>query len=137
MIKIDWNPEDRKLSQFGLIALFGFPLIGLVFWWKFGAPIWVLWTLIGVGMLTLAASRIDPKLVKPVYVGLMLIAAPIGLVISYLLMGLIYYGLFTPVGLVFRLFGRDPLNKHPDPKVPSYWHDRGAPRPPASYLRLY
>jgi hypothetical protein len=137
MIKIEWNPEARKLSQFGLIALFGFPLFGLIAWWKFGAPIWVLWTLVGVGVATLAASRVDPRLVRPVYVGLMVVAAPIGLAISYLLMVLIYYGLFVPVGVVFRLAGRDPLNKHPDPKVPSYWHVRGAARPPASYLRLY
>ena len=70
MLKIDWNPKARQLSQFGLIALFGFPLFGFILWYKFGAPIWVLWTLIAVGALTLGASRIEPKLVKPIYVGM-------------------------------------------------------------------
>lgn len=45
------------------------------------------------------------------------------------LMLLIFYGLFLPVGLIFRLFGRDPLDKRPDPTMSSYWHVRGAPRP--------
>lgn len=137
MLKIDWNPPQRQLSQFGLISLFGFPLIGVLLHYKFGAPEWLLWTLIGVGAVVFVLSRVDPQMVRPVYVGLMLIATPIGIVISYSLMVLIYYGLFTPVGILFRLIGRDPLNKHPDPNAPSYWHVRGAPRPPASYLRLY
>ena len=35
MIKIDFNPRDKQLSQFGWIALFGFPLIGFMIAWNF------------------------------------------------------------------------------------------------------
>lgn len=137
MIKLDLNPPDRQLSQFGVFALFGFPLIAVLVRWRLSAPDWLFYTLIGIGVVAFVASRANPKFVKPLFIGLMIMALPIGFVVSMALMILIYYGLFTPVGLVFRLFGRDPLQKRPDAAVKSYWHVRGTPRSKASYLRLY
>ncbi|MFO1054182.1 MAG: SxtJ family membrane protein [Planctomycetota bacterium] len=137
MIKLNLDPPRHQLSQFGAIALLGFPAIGWIATAKWGAPGWVLYALIGLGVLCFAASRVNPGLLKPLFVGLMVVATPIGFVISIVLMGLIYYGLFTPVGLLFRLMGRDPLAKRPDPAVTSYWHVRPTSKPKASYLRLY
>lgn len=137
MLKVDFNPPRKQLAQFGLIALFGFPLIGFVIRASFDLPWTVFYVLLGVGIATFAASLIDAQLVRPVFIGLMLIAIPIGLVISFTMMVLIYYLLFTPVGLIFRLFGRDPLVKRPDASLPTYWHVREEPRGAASYLRLY
>lgn len=137
MIKIDWNPEVHKLKQFGLIGLFGFSAFGAILHLKFEADVTWLYALIGVSVVSFVLSFVQAMLLKPLYVGLMVVAAPIGLVISYALMMVIYFGLFVPVGLLFRLFGRDPLQKYPDPSASSYWHVRGTPRAPASYLRLY
>ena len=39
---------------------------------------------------------------------MMIIAWPIGMVISMVLLSLIYYGMFTPVALFFRLTGTRP-----------------------------
>jgi hypothetical protein len=36
-------------------------------------------------------------------------------------MALVFYGLFTPMGLLFRLIGRDPLNRRFDPTAQTYW----------------
>ena len=58
-------------------------------------------------------------------------------VVSTLLLGLIYYGLFTPVGLLFRVLGRDSMNRKFDPTADSYWIVRDERRTPASYFRLY
>ena len=38
-----------------------------------------------------------------------------------------YFGLFTPIGLVFRLIGRDPLHRARRPGVESYWTPKPAP----------
>ena len=137
MIKLELNPPREQLSQFGWFSLFGFPAIGGVMWWKFGVPETVFWVLLSVGVSVFAASRVDPRLVRPVFVGLMLIAVPIGVVISFVLIAAIYYLMVTPFGILFRAFGKDPLDKRPDPTLPTYWHERGKPRPAASYLRLY
>jgi len=137
MIKLDLNPPADQLRQFGWISLLGFPAVGGALVLIQGLPLTVLWVLAGVGVVVFLLSRINVQLVRPVFVTLMLVALPIGFVLSFVLMGLVYFGLFTPVGLLFRLTGRDTMHKHPDPKAQSYWHERGAPRPPASYYKLY
>ena len=123
MIKIDLKPETKQLSQFGWISAFGFPLAGIAISrmaWGEWAITNLFWVLLGVGVLTFALSRINPRLVLPVYVGLMIVAAPIGMVVSFTMMAGIFYLMVSPLGLLFRLFGRDPLHKKLDRSAASY-----------------
>jgi hypothetical protein len=48
-------------------------------------------------------------------------------------LGLLYYGIFTPLALVFRLKGRDPLMRFRRPETQSYW----IPKPAITDLRRY
>ncbi|MGE0142466.1 MAG: SxtJ family membrane protein [Planctomycetota bacterium] len=137
MIKFNLDPPARQLREFGWFSLFGFPLVAGLLRWRFTIPDWLFYGLIGLGVLCFVLSQIDAKLVKPVFVGLMLVATPIGFVISMVLMLVIYFGLFMPVGLLFRLLGKDPLAKYPNPKLTSYWHVRTTPPSKARYLKLY
>jgi len=137
MIEIDWNPEEKLLRQFGFIAVFGFPLMGLAFWWLSGAPIGLLYTFIGIGLVCLLLGLTFPPALKPVFLGMSLIAIPIGFVVSFVLLILIYFTIFTIVGLAFRLMGKDPLIKGPNADLKSYWIVRKGSPSPASYLRLY
>ena len=51
------------------------------------------------------------------------IAAVLGYLNSRILLSVLYYGLFTPVGLVRRLIGRDPMQRRSAPQS-SYWVTR-------------
>ena len=73
-----------------------------------------------VGLLGLVA----PRLIRPIYVGWMIAAFPIGWVMSHVVQALILYGLFTPVALVFRLIGRDALYRAGGPR----WSAISCPR---------
>ena len=139
MIKLDLNPTRSQLRQFAWIALIGFPLVGVVLSvWLAKLDTTFLWIMLALGAVMGLCAAIDlMAVVRPVYVVMMLVAWPIGMVVSTLLMALIFYGMFTPVGLAFRLLGRDPLHRKIDPSADSYWIRRRAQRPPASYLRLY
>src|SRR5688572_17488247 len=55
------------------------------------------------------------------------IAALLGYMNSRILLSILYYGLFTPVGLVRRLIGRDPMNRRGTPQS-SYWVTRECTR---------
>ena len=57
--------------------------------------------------------------IRPAYVALMCVGAVIGFVISAVLLGMIYFGMFTPVGLLFRLSGRDPMERKIDKSAKS------------------
>jgi hypothetical protein len=137
MIKLDLKPSDRQLVQFGWIALVGFAIPAVILWKWFGwGPIvWILFAL-GAAMGLCALARFTAP-IKPVYVVMMLVSFPIGVVLSTVLLALIYYLLFTPVALFFKLTGRDPLHRRLDPAAASYWNVRERARTPASYLRLY
>jgi hypothetical protein len=51
------------------------------------------------------------------------LAAVLGYVNSRIILSLLYYGVFTPVGLVRRLLGRDPMKRR-GPAQSSYWVTR-------------
>lgn len=141
-MKVDLNPEPRILRQFGFVALFGFGLIGALAYWVWELPAGVAWGFVGLGAVlalcaTLATEWVLGFVLRPVYVLLMLIAIPIGMVISTVLMLLIWFLMFTPLALWFRLIGRDALHRRLDPEGGSYWHERTASRSPASYLKMY
>ena len=103
MLPIDWNPGARELRSFTRIW---FPLfvvmIGSVLRWRFHLPDASLWAW-GVGALA------DLRVARAVFVGLMVITYPIGLVVSTVALALLFYLVFTPLGWGMRLAGRDPL----------------------------
>ena len=109
MIAIQWNPSTKQLRQFAGIWFPAF--CGLVGWsighktghWSEVEIGWVLAGLLSVGGLVL------PALIRPIFVGLILLTFPIGWVVSHLLLGLIFYGVVTPIGLILRISGHDPL----------------------------
>jgi len=109
MIAIQWNPSTKQLRQFAGIWFPAF--CGLVGWsignktghWSEVEIGWALAGLLSVGSLVL------PVLIRPIFVGLILLTFPIGWVVSHLLLGLIFYGVVTPIGLILRISGHDPL----------------------------
>jgi hypothetical protein len=133
MLQPTWYPTNRQLRQFAVVALFGFGLMGLITRWQFHLPTaaYVLWTL---GALTFLAGLPAPTLILPVYAALCAVAFPIGWLVSNILLRVIFYGLFTPVGLVMRMLGRDPLQLK-RPNVASYWLPFRQARSPLSYYR--
>ena len=74
-----------------------------------------------------------PRGIRPVFVTAMALTMPIGLVVSRVLLGVLFFGLFTPVGLVFKLNGRDVLARQYAPEQASYWE----PKPGATDIRSY
>jgi hypothetical protein len=43
----------------------------------------------------------------------------------------LFFAVFTPIALIGRLFGKDPLRLHYDPSATTYWIERTPPGPPA------
>ena len=82
----------------------------------------------------LVLSLLAPAANRPLYVALVLITYPIGVVLSHVLLAVVFFGVITPVGLFFRLVGRDPLRRRFDPQAESYWVPY---RPPDSMERYF
>ena len=125
MLTIDKNPPPERLRSFGLLLLGFVPLFGALVWWRMGRiePATTIWT---VGGVLAAIYWVVPPIRKLIYVGWMYAAFPIGWTISHLLMGAIYYLAVTPIALIMRATGRDPLNRQFDRSAKTYWtpHER-------------
>ncbi|MCW8132879.1 MAG: hypothetical protein KIS92_21205 [Planctomycetota bacterium] len=124
LLSINRDPDDRQLRQFAGIW---FPLmcglIGYALWRRFAIPdaAYGVW---GLGGLVFVAGLAAPKLVKPLFVGLMYLTFPIGFVVSHVLVFAAFFLVLTPMGLLLRLFGYDPMKKSFDPSARTYWTER-------------
>ena len=133
MISPNWYPSPKQLRQFAVISLFGFGLAGLVFWrWTGSVKPAVVLGLIGAGVFLIGVPL--PVAVRPVYVLLTAAALPIGWVVSQILLRVVFYGVLTSLGVLFKLIGRDPLRLR-RPQVDSYWEQHAQRSDPLSYFR--
>jgi fucose 4-O-acetylase-like acetyltransferase len=133
MITPQWRPDARQLRQFAWISLVGFPALGVMLWRAHGS-LRLSAGLAVVGVLVWLVGLVQPNRIRPVYVALLAISLPIGWVISGVLLRLVFYGVVAPVGLLFRVAGRDALSLR-RPAGPSYWRDLDSPEDAASYFR--
>jgi len=135
MMEINWNPSRKELRQFGFLCLAFFGGLAAYNWYHGGVTL-------AVELLTAAAliggvlGAVAPQLLKYVFVGWIVAVFPIGWTVSHLLLGFIYFFILTPIGLLLRLLGQDPMNRSFDPDAKTYWstHEQA---PVARYFRQF
>ena len=145
MVEINLKPDVRTLRQFGFIAVVGFAFLTVIAWYEalvfsFGlgaARPYVAGGFAAVAGLSVLLSLIYPRANLGLYLGLTIIAYPIGFVLSYLVMGTLFFLVITPVGLVLCLLRRDPMERRMLPEAESYWVDARGQRPSESYFKQF
>ena len=119
MLRPVWNPNLRQLRQFAAAGVCAGLLFAALAWRVSPAGRGVMaWGLVAGAFAVLGAFA--PLVLRFPYVALMALAAPLGWLISNLLLRVLYYLVFTPLGLLFRIFGRDPLQLK-RPGGATYW----------------
>ena len=88
---------------------------------------------IAVGLVGL----IRPLAIRWIYVAATVLAFPIGWVLSQIMLLVLFYGLITPVALLFRLRRRDPLRRAAEPGRTSHWVPKQTPQDMRSYFNQY
>jgi len=141
MTDIDWKPDQKKLKQFGIISLFGFGAIGAILGFRLGwfaNDEWlipgILW---GIGVVSAILAFVQPALLKPTYLILTAISAVIGPIVATVILGAVFLLVFLPIGMIFRLMGRDELHRKTLPDAPSYWGDKPPSQDSTRYFRQY
>ena len=132
---VNWNPDREELRRFALAMLIGFGILGALAAWRMGGvgprSVW-LW---GAGLsLALAASA--PGLGRIAYLAVYLPAGTIGWVVSHVLLVGVLYGVFTPIGILMRLAGNDPLLLRLNPDGTA-WKPARAPGSTENYYRQF
>ena len=145
LVEINFNPDIRTLRQFGVIAFVGFGALAalayyerLVFAFGLGdSRMTVVTGLIALGSIALLFSLVAPKANRFLYVGLTILAFPIGFVLSYVIMGTLYFLVIGPIAVVLRVFGRDSMHRRYDRGASTYWTSARPPRQKESYFHQY
>jgi hypothetical protein len=120
--------DDVRMGSeraFGLVIAGALCVISAIRWWH-DHEIWYL--LVAAGVLAALAMTV-PRALKPLnflwfQFGLLLHA-----VVTPVILGLMFYGVITPLGWLMRAFGKRPLSLAFDPAATSYWIHRTPPGP--------
>ncbi|WZO96915.1 SxtJ family membrane protein [Isosphaeraceae bacterium EP7] len=127
--EVSRNPPTRQLRQFSVMLTGLILILGMARNWPLG---WI-----GAGVALGLTGLALPSIARPIFVGWMIAVSPIRWMVSKVLLGLVFYGLVTPIGLMLRLMGHDPLRLGPDPSATSYWEPKPIPGDVSSYFRQY
>ena len=124
-------PSRQTLRQFGVLGF-------LVF---VGAAAWRVWQgdaggftalLAGVGLAFGVAGVGKPEALRLVFTGWMMLAFPIGWLVSRVALAILFYGVFTPMAIAFKLGRRDALGRRRQART-SFWTEK----PRATNVRDY
>ena len=125
--EVNWNPDRRARKKFAVSLIIGFPVIAVVFsaialLETHSLSPFALWLGI-IGCAVGIALWLLPQIARPFYVIWYFLAACLGFVIGNLLFALLFYLVFTPLGLLLRLRSRKPIEKGFDKSRKTYWRD--------------
>ncbi len=115
------NREDKELRTFAFTLSCALGFLGGFVLWRKDETGFLLW---GIGFVILLVGLIRPTLLKAIQKGWMKLAFLMGFFMTHLVLALMYYLVFTPVGLVMRALGKDPLRLKHDRNAKSYWLKR-------------
>lgn len=76
---------------------------------------------VGAAGLVWALGTWTPTLLRPLFKAWMMLAVVLGFIMTRVILFLVFALVVTPIGLIMRALGRDPLKKHPDATLPTYW----------------
>lgn len=98
--------------------------IGLVRFWALAA-----------GAVFLAAALFIPQALRPLNVVWFRLGQLLGRIVNPIVLGILFFAVFTPFGLLMRLFGADPLRLRLDRDARSYWIKRDPPGPSGDSMK--
>ena len=119
MDHISHNPDNKELRKFGLIfAVFFLLFFGFLIPWIWDKPLpqWA-WIVSGVFA---ATALVLPAALRPVYKIWMKIGHVLGWINTRLILGLVFFVMFAPIALLFKIFGRDSMERKLDDSMTSY-----------------
>lgn len=118
--------EGSSDRTFGFVFSAFFAIIAAWPLMSSGAPRW--WAA-GVAAAFAFVALVVPRVLAPLNRWWMKFGLLLGRIVSPIALGILFYGVFTPIGGLMRLAGKDPLNLRRDPQAASYWTARQPPGP--------
>jgi len=127
--------DDVKAGSeraFGIVFAVVFAIIAAIPMFDGAAPSW--WAA-GVAAAFLLLALAAPGVLKPLNRVWFLFGMLLHKVVNPIIMGLLFYVTVTPIALIMRMLGKNPLSLEFDPDAKSYWIERDPPGPEPETMR--
>lgn len=119
---MEQGTSRKELREFSIALVVVGAAVGSVWLWRdHRTTAFVFYAFAAWGALSTA---LFPPLVRPVHWPLTKIAHALGWFNTRLILIVVFYLLFTPIGVVLRILGKDLLSRKIDKAAPSYWIPR-------------
>ena len=92
-----------------------------------GGP--VRWWSVAIGLALVAIVLVRPAVLHPLNLAWAQLSLLLSRVMNPVVVGLVFFVAVTPLALILRLLGKDPLRLRFDPAASSYWLRRQPPGP--------
>jgi hypothetical protein len=129
------NPNAKMLRQFAAAWLVFFGIVAVRLHYRghhtAGQIVALLAAVIGI------LGLWKPVCVRRIFVTWMILAFPMGWLVSQIMLLVMYYLFLTPVALIFKMTGRDLLMRKRQPNRTSYWIQKQTPADVRSYFRQH
>ena len=126
----------KELRDFGIVVGIAFALLATLLWWKHGKVDPRI--LYGVSAFLILSGLILPRILRPFQWIWMRFALVLGWVMNRVILGVMFYIVFTAVAMVMRVIRRDVLHRRIDRQAETYWHMRtDGPVPTERYERQF
>jgi hypothetical protein len=136
LIEVNWQPSRRDLRVFALGAV-AFCAAAAWFIARRGQAGSAAVAILGAGAVAGGIGLVWPAILRPVYRLWMVAAYPIGWTVSHLVMAVLFFLVITPIGLMIRACGRDPMQRRFDRSARTYWKPRADDRDTRRYFRQF
>ena len=111
----------ENLRKFAITVTVVLAVIGVVLLWKNRAGYQYLWLIAG---LLIVCGWAVPAILKPLYFVWLAFAALLGWIMTRVILGILFYIIFTPIGVIGRMLGKRFLDLRWKAAVDSYWEYR-------------
>ena len=123
-------PSERT---FGFVFTGIFLLIAAYLWYHDGKPLAIQVCFV-LSVKFLAFTLFMPIILRPLNKAWYKFGLLLGRVVSPIVLGILFFILITPIAIVMRLSGRDPLKLRKQ-NVQSHWIDRSPPGPESTSFK--
>ena len=126
----------RADREFGLIVGSAFVLLSV--WWLYRAKFFhVVQITLPFGALLIVLGLLWPRALVIPNRAWMLLAEGLSFITTRIILSMVFFLMVTPIGLVKRFFGWDPLNRRSPPSL-SYWRPYSKrQRDPRHYEKMF
>jgi len=113
-----FSKSKKELRNFGVIMAVALAIIASILLWK-DRSAWPY--LYGIAGFFLVAGLAFPRLLAPIEWLWMKFARIMGIITTSIILSVAYYFVVTPIGIIMKIAGRDPLHRRFDRRAKSYW----------------